>query len=736
MLGFRREKSESNTPTSASSDKSTGSAPPRHLGEMLLYEGLIDQEQLNQALAEQEKEDTYLGQVLVNMNVITQDALTSFLVKQCKIPHLSLQDYDIGTDVLSLVPQEICEKYRLLPIDKLGRILTVAMVDPLHAEALDEVKKACPDLRIKPILCDWRHFEQVAEKVFQRNDGGKPVTMQSFGLSMSSAPVKKVEPVTPPAVSPTSETKSTSTVSNPVSGINAQELASALSQSLRETFGDTFHHDSKPDTTQGLTQEAMVQALRETMQDSMGELIRTLKTTPAEPVDSMGGITPNDLATLLRESIGSALYEPLTALAEEIRANKATPPTTTPSLSSEDIAHIIREGVGDTLQDAMATMVVQLRASTNNNNITAENIGNSIKESLNDTMQEVMAVFSAQMHAAQNSKSNAAPSIDPEQIASILKDSIREGMQDVQRMSQEAHKEQAASSDAFSVITPESLAEIMRDSVGGVMQEAMSILSTQLHTTQASNPASGTSFDPEQIAMILKESIREGMQEVLSTTTHLPTQESKQPQESSLNLTPELMSEIMRDSVGGAMQEAVAAMVVQMRAMMGKREQHEDSLAETREQLVSSLQAGMQDVVAATREAHMQQESRLAELAEATLLSAQQTSHLIETSVVAQNTQSDLYRGRRVRHASVTPFTIVQTKARIPETRKNLKKLTPRYEKHWSLNNRRYLLLLIPSCPALSIPSHSRSARQYPRIQAVTTIPFSCLEMLVLAKHT
>ena len=98
------------------------------------------------------------------------------------------------------------------------------------------------------------HYLQRAAARFtgsQRNDGGKPVTMQSFGLSMSSAPVKKTEPVTPPAVSPTSETKSSSTASNPVSGINAQELASALSQSLRETFGDTFHHDSKPDTTQG-----------------------------------------------------------------------------------------------------------------------------------------------------------------------------------------------------------------------------------------------------------------------------------------------------------------------------------------------------------------------------------------------------------------------------------------------------------------------------------------------------
>ena len=109
-------------------------------------------------------------------------------MKLCKIPHISLLDYDIGPDVLKLIPQEVCLKYGLLPIDKLGRILTVAMVDPLDVEALETIRAHCAELRIKPILCNWAHFEQVSRKYFaaapaSKEKASQDQSMESFGLS-------------------------------------------------------------------------------------------------------------------------------------------------------------------------------------------------------------------------------------------------------------------------------------------------------------------------------------------------------------------------------------------------------------------------------------------------------------------------------------------------------------------------------------------------------------------------
>ena len=162
--------------------ESTGPDNRRRLGEMLVGEGIITREELDEALRRKETEGGFVGQILVDLGYIKQNELISFLVKQCKIPHISLADYHISDELLSLVPEEICLEHCLLPIDKLGKILTVAMVDPLDANALEAVRQVCPDLRIKPILCDWSHFAPACERLFQKGKGTE-VTASSFGLS-------------------------------------------------------------------------------------------------------------------------------------------------------------------------------------------------------------------------------------------------------------------------------------------------------------------------------------------------------------------------------------------------------------------------------------------------------------------------------------------------------------------------------------------------------------------------
>jgi len=150
----------------ASGNALHGKSSTQRIGRILIEEGAITEEELNEALEIQVEKGGFIGQILVDLEYVEQDTIVSSLVKQCKIPHLSLLDYEVGNEVLKLVPQEICLANHLLPIDKLGRILTVAMVNPLDDEALELVRQACPELRIKPILCDWRHFSTVAARVY------------------------------------------------------------------------------------------------------------------------------------------------------------------------------------------------------------------------------------------------------------------------------------------------------------------------------------------------------------------------------------------------------------------------------------------------------------------------------------------------------------------------------------------------------------------------------------------
>ncbi len=169
------------------------------LESILVSEGTVTPQELKAAQEIQATEGGFLGQILIDLGYIDANSLTSFLAKHCKIPHLSLLDYLIDEAQVNLVPREICLKYRLLPIDRLGRNLTVAMVNPLDTAALDEVRRVCPDLRVKPILCEYSHFLAVAKRVFKIEEEAREVSMDTLGLGAGPSHEPKASaPAAPP----------------------------------------------------------------------------------------------------------------------------------------------------------------------------------------------------------------------------------------------------------------------------------------------------------------------------------------------------------------------------------------------------------------------------------------------------------------------------------------------------------------------------------------------------------
>ena len=148
----------------------------RKLGELLIREEMITNEQLEEALAAKQASNRFLGEILVDLGYITEDELIGFLVRQCRIPHLTLANFKISAEIAGLISAEICQEYKLLPIDKLGNLLTVAMVNPIDVEALEKIKKSV-DFRIKPILCSWADYKNLFEEMYASN---KEAELQDF----------------------------------------------------------------------------------------------------------------------------------------------------------------------------------------------------------------------------------------------------------------------------------------------------------------------------------------------------------------------------------------------------------------------------------------------------------------------------------------------------------------------------------------------------------------------------
>lgn len=112
------------------------------LGEILVKNNLITRDQLEKALEEQKMSggQSRLGSILIKLNLISEQNLTSFLSKQYGVPTVNLADYEIDAAVIKLIPPEVVQKYQLVPVNRAGATLIVAVSDPSNLFAIEDIK--------------------------------------------------------------------------------------------------------------------------------------------------------------------------------------------------------------------------------------------------------------------------------------------------------------------------------------------------------------------------------------------------------------------------------------------------------------------------------------------------------------------------------------------------------------------------------------------------------------------
>jgi type IV pilus assembly protein PilB len=110
------------------------------LGEILIKESLITQDQLTKALEFQRSNGGKLGSCLTKMGYITDDDITGVLSRQYGVPSINLKYYEIDPTVIKLIPQDTATRYQVIPLSRVGSVLTIAMTDPTNVFAMDDIK--------------------------------------------------------------------------------------------------------------------------------------------------------------------------------------------------------------------------------------------------------------------------------------------------------------------------------------------------------------------------------------------------------------------------------------------------------------------------------------------------------------------------------------------------------------------------------------------------------------------
>ena len=110
------------------------------LGELLLKRNYITPDQLRKAIEEQKFKGGRLESNLVRLGFIKEDELLSFLSAQYRVPSIKISKIEINPNVIKLVPSGISKKYFIIPINRVGPKLTLAMADPSNIVVIDEIK--------------------------------------------------------------------------------------------------------------------------------------------------------------------------------------------------------------------------------------------------------------------------------------------------------------------------------------------------------------------------------------------------------------------------------------------------------------------------------------------------------------------------------------------------------------------------------------------------------------------
>ncbi|MCF7875103.1 MAG: hypothetical protein K9L87_01430 [Candidatus Omnitrophica bacterium] len=136
------------------------------LGQILVERGIIVNSQLQKALELQYQQGGLIGEIIVELGFAKEEDIAHCLSLQFGYPYLPLENYEVSKEVAKLISKRVCSHYCLIPIDKVENSLTIAMANPLNAQAIEDLEDAT-GCDIQVFVATPSDIRQVIKRLFQ-----------------------------------------------------------------------------------------------------------------------------------------------------------------------------------------------------------------------------------------------------------------------------------------------------------------------------------------------------------------------------------------------------------------------------------------------------------------------------------------------------------------------------------------------------------------------------------------
>ncbi len=110
------------------------------IGQILIKRNLITIDQLEEALEIQKRNGGFVGDILVDLKYVTERDIVVALIVQCGFPYIAVNKYKIDPKVAELIPEAVARRFHIVPLDCVGDVLSVVMVNPLNVSMVEELE--------------------------------------------------------------------------------------------------------------------------------------------------------------------------------------------------------------------------------------------------------------------------------------------------------------------------------------------------------------------------------------------------------------------------------------------------------------------------------------------------------------------------------------------------------------------------------------------------------------------
>jgi type IV pilus assembly protein PilB len=116
----------------------------RLIGEILVSRQMVTAAQLDEALRVQrtQRPGVFLGEVLIQLGYVSDIDIVTALVLQCNLPYIAVSKHEIAREVLALVPAEVARREKVVPLDRIGSVLSLVMHNPIDAKLREDLERA------------------------------------------------------------------------------------------------------------------------------------------------------------------------------------------------------------------------------------------------------------------------------------------------------------------------------------------------------------------------------------------------------------------------------------------------------------------------------------------------------------------------------------------------------------------------------------------------------------------